>query len=104
MRLRADRFIRRSITIIAAAGMAVAIHGADDATTANGQTLNNPAQQDRDKEIQDLKRQVTEEHQQIEELRLLLLNQKKQIDGVAAAQSATPVVETPAKSNVGDVA
>jgi hypothetical protein len=56
------------------------------------------------KEVQDLKQQMADQQKQLEEMRLILLGQKKQIDEVAAAQSATPVEEVPAKANVGDVA
>ncbi len=91
--------MRRTLSVIAMLGLAVAIYGADETGKAGDNTKPVGAQ-----EVQDLKQQLTEQQKQIEDLRLLLLDQKKQIDGVAAAQSTTPVQETPAKANVGDVA
>ncbi len=113
MRLRADRYIRRTISVIAVLGMAVATYGADDNSATNSQNQTGAQQQSATpgdaQQIQDLKQQVNDQQKQLEELRQLLLDQKKQIDGVSAAQSSTPVVQTPvseapAKSNVGDVA
>jgi hypothetical protein len=103
MRLVADRFIRRTASVIAVLGLAVAMYGADDNGATNG---NNPADANKSgdaQQVQDMKQQLADQQKQIEELRLLLLDQKKQIDNVAGAQSATPVQETPAKNNVGDV-
>jgi hypothetical protein len=101
MRLEVDRLVRRTMSVIAVLGLAVAMYGADDPTAPATPPNSDP-------QVQALKQQLTEQQKQIEELRLLLLDQKKQIDGVAnaqaSAQSSTPVKETPAKTNVGDVA
>ena len=97
MRLEVSRFVRRATSVIAVLGLATAMYGADD-TTATGDAKQG------DRQIQDLKQQLADQQKQLEELRLLLLNQKKQLDAVESKQAATPAVETPAKTNVGDVA
>jgi hypothetical protein len=42
------------------------------------------------KEVQDLKRQMADQQKQIEDLRLIVLGQKKEIDSVAATAAAAP--------------
>jgi TolA-binding protein len=104
MRLDGDRFIRRTMSVVAVFGLTVAMYGADDNGTANGTNQGDTSKSGNAQQVQDLKQQLTDQQKQIEELRLLLLDQKKQIDNVANAQSAAPVEEAPAKTNVGDVA
>lgn len=94
MRRRVSRYIRRAVSAIAVLGLAAAMHGADDKGAAG----------DANQQIQDLKKQLSDQQQQIQDMRQILLDQKKQIDGLSNAQPAAPVVETPAKTNVGDVA
>lgn len=103
MRLEVDRIIRRGMSAIAVLGLAIAMYGADDNGAASGNAPQDANKSGDAQQVQDLKQQMADQQKQIEELRLLLLDQKKQIDNVAGAQSATPVEETPAKSNVGDV-
>src|ERR1700748_84411 len=103
MRLEFDRSVRRTMSVIVMLGLAAATYGADDAATATS-SQNTATQSSDAQQVQALTQELTEQQKQIEELRQLLLNQKKQIDGVAAAPPAGQAVETPAKTNVGDVA
>ncbi len=96
-----SRLFRRLISATAVLGFLAVCYAADDTATPAGSSG----------EIQDLKRQLAEQQKQIEELRLILLGQKKQIDTVsnAAAAPAAPAVApapvvAPVVKEIGQIA
>lgn len=87
MSVRSDRFVRRAVSVIAVVGFAAAMYGADDSATSDQGT-----------QVQELK-------QQVDDLRKVVLDQKKQLDKLEASQPAAPAAEeSNPKPNVGDVA
>ena len=107
MRLEVDRFIRRTAGVFAVLGLAVAMYGADDNGAANDNKQGGDAQQTATSAPASTPadaQQAQDLQQQLDDLRQIVLDQKRQIDKLEAAESATPAEEPPAKSNVGDVA
>ena len=103
MRVFSGRPLRRltrlsSVTsAILALGLTMAAYAADEPVATNDS-----------KEVQELKQQMADQQKQIEDLRLILLGQKKQIDSVTATTAApaepVPVPPPTPKSVPGDVA
>jgi hypothetical protein len=105
------RPLRHVMSVIVVLGLTAAAYAADETgSTSSTPTSETPASDS--KETQDLKQQMAEQQKQIEELRLILLGQKKQIDDVAAAAAAPPAATPaepapatpPAPKSLGDVA
>ncbi len=76
------RLFRRLTNATAVLGFLAVGYAADDQAPSTSQPTATSA------EVQDLKRQLAEQQKQIEELRLILLGQKKQIDTVSNAAAA----------------
>jgi len=91
MSLFVARSVRQMLSAVAILGLAASAFAADEASST-AET----------KEIQALKQQLADQQKQIEELRMILLGQRKEIANVAATAAAAPAV--PAPKNVGDVA
>lgn len=97
------RLFRRLTNATAVLGFLAVGYAADDQAPPTSQPTVTSA------EVQDLKRQLAEQQKQIEELRLILLGQKKQIDTVsnaaaAPAETAAPAAPAPVVKEIGKIA
>lgn len=84
------RTIRRALSVAAILGLAAVSYAGDESAPANDSTNNA-------KDVEQLKQQIADQQKQIEELRLILLGQKKEIDSVAAAANASAAPAEQAK-------
>ncbi len=97
MKRTVSRLFRRLTSATAVLGFLAVGYAADD------QTPPTAAPQTTAAEVQDLKRQLAEQQKQIEELRLILLGQKKQIETVSNAPAAPPA-PAPVVKEIGQIA
>ncbi len=98
------RLFRRLTNATAVLGFLAVGYAADDQAPPTSQPTVTSA------EVQDLKRQLAEQQKQIEELRLILLGQKKQIETVSNASAApaasptVPAAPAPVVKEIGQIA
>lgn len=101
MRLEVDRLVRRTAGVFAVVGLAAVMYGGDDSTATKENTQ---VQQSQVQDNQAQNAQVQDLKEQVDDLRKVVADQKKQLDKLEANQPAAPAAESAAKSNVGDVA
>lgn len=95
------RLFRHLTNATAVLGFLAVGYAADDQTPPTSQPAASSA------EVQDLKRQLAEQQRQIEELRLILLGQKKQIETVSnatAAPAEPAAAPAPVVKGIGQIA
>jgi hypothetical protein len=96
-------FVRRPLRPVLSAFVVLGLTAAAFAGDEPGSATSN-APTSETKEVQDLKQQMADQQKQLEEMRMILLGQKKQIDSVAAsaaaAATATPAEPVPTPKSV----
>ena len=97
MKKRRPKVLCALTGVVTLSFLASAVYGADD---AQGIIISAPqaaaAAAVSSDELQQMKRQLAEQQKQIEEMRLLLLDQKRQIDGLKAQTTSLPEAKTTA--------